>query len=133
MTSTPKLTSLADLRNLQLQVSDSLKPAKEKKERNIEMVEPVYLRKLADKIGQAKTGREIGISGAHVSVSLRDNTVTKRLENAAMGVWLRDHEPKHEGMLPANERVVALRLSAELWSVLKPQLDAANVISRVLN
>lgn len=137
MTTNQKLTSLADLRNLSLKI-EGAKTTVVKKKHTYQRAEPVYLRKLDDKLkSKAAVGRAVGVTGMTVSRALRGLDAPKYLETAAMGVWLRDHEPKPKaevsGGLPANERIVMLRLDAELWSVLKPQLDQAGIINRVMN
>lgn len=85
----------------------------------------MYITKLSEKIGTKKAADAIGVTPALVSEAVRKDSTTLRVENAAMGIWLRDHEPKKVG----DQRTVVLRIGKDAWSQLRPFLQSQGIQS----
>ncbi len=69
---------------------------KKTKTMRFERAEPVYLRKLVDRVGAMKAAELISVSRPLVNAALRDGVVTKRLEIAAKGVWMSKYDKAEE-------------------------------------
>ena len=95
------------------------------------------MRKLYDVLGtHGAVGKADGCTDAVVSYAFRDNTVSSCYELAAMGVWLRDFEPKPEAVV-VNEAepylmndgdvFVSMRIDKGAWHAIKGWLKEAAV------
>lgn len=100
--------------------------------KTVEVVEPVYLRKLVEEIGSSTMAAQlIGCSKPTVGKGLQHNLIAMHYENAAMGIWLRDYEPKPkqeiaDAILMADGDVfISMRIDKKAWDTIKPWLKEA--------
>lgn len=107
-------------------VENNITRIKKKNPKHIES-EPVYLKKLAERLGSYRdVAKLIGTSGEHVSTGLRNNMVSKRTELAAKGIWFLEHEPPP--VLTTQGKVfVSLLIHPQHLEQLRPWLKAAGV------
>lgn len=135
MTTTTKLNSFAELKDVKLSPGTNVEA---RKEREFQKTEPVYTVKLYNKLGSHDAvGDAIGVSGASIGNGIRTKSISCAMELAAMGVWLRDHEPKPKpteiaSPLAPNDRIIVLRMKTPQWDILKPYLDGEGVVSKEL-
>lgn len=132
-----KLSSLSELRELKLPPALPAAPAvpapKERAKSVFAKTKPEYLAKLFDKLNnREEVARLCGVTGPTVSTALRTGVVSMPLELAAMGIWLRDHEPKAPALKLADLVIVTIALHKTAWDAVQPWLDEAGAICNEL-
>ncbi len=122
-----KLTSLADLRKLDLAspaASDSTPPAPTRK---YATSEAVYIAKLyALYKTHDAVGGMLGVTGGTIGNAIRTGKAATQLELAAKGEWYRLHRVGETEGVPlrlANVRVITMVVASEVWETVKPWLE----------
>lgn len=123
---------------LKLELPENLvgaKPASGRKPRATPWTKPVYIKRLQEKIGTKPAADAVGVTDAAISEAIRNETATLRMENAAMGIWLRDHEERESVRTPLakNEVIAVARLTNEQWEQLRPYLERNGIAATKLN
>lgn len=135
---TTKLKGLESLKTLDLSAKVPTKVEKSTGtiKRDYKMVKPQYLRRLYDKLESSNVvGEKLGVTGGTVANAIREDQCTSVLETAAMGVWLRDYEPKPKAQRPPladNEVLVALRMRLPEWDILREWFADQGISATVL-